>query len=301
MSSTTPPSKASPDGLPPLREVIRTHQLSAKKQLGQNFILDLNLTRRIARIAGVEGATVIEVGPGPGGLTRAMLMEGAERIVAIERDRRCFPALGEIGERYPGKLDIIDDDALRVDFPALLPRAGPDRPEPTLIVANLPYGIATLLLTNWLSVEPWPPWYAGMTLMFQKEVAERIVAPPGTKAYGRLAVLAQWRTVPRIEMNLKPEAFTPPPKVASAIVSFAPLKAPRPDCEVEDLARVTAAAFGQRRKMLRQSLKSLTPMPELLLERASIAGDRRAETLAVEDFARLAAALSGDSPKAATN
>ena len=287
MSAAEPPSEAgaSPDGLPPLREVIRELGLRAKKSLGQNFILDLNLTRRIAREgAPLEGCTVVEVGPGPGGLTRALLLEGADRVVAVERDERCRPALAAIAERYPGRLDVNFGDALEARWPELL-RGHRGK---TVIVANLPYSVATLLLAGWLESEPWPPWYERMVLMFQKEVAERIVAVPGTKAYGRLAVLAQWRTKPRIVLTLPREAFTPPPKVASAVVAFTPLKEPAPPCQVKVLARVTAAAFGQRRKMLRSSLKQLVENPDALLEAAGITGTLRAENLSVKDFARLA-------------
>lgn len=276
---------ASPDGLPPLREVIAHHGLAAKKSLGQNFILDLNLTRRIARLSGpLAGRTAIEVGPGPGGLTRALLMEGAARVVAVERDERCLPALGEITARYPGRLDVHAGDALRADWPALL---GPGGQKP-VIVANLPYSVATMLLIGWLESEPWPPWYDRMVLMFQREVADRIVAAPGSKAYGRLAVIAQWRTTPRIVMTLRPEAFTPPPKVASAVVEFIPKPVGNPPASVTTLGRVTAAAFGQRRKMLRSSLKQLVPNPEALLDAAGIAPEKRAEELTVSDFARLA-------------
>lgn len=276
---------ASPDGLPPLREVIRELGLRAKKSLGQNFILDLNLTRRIAREGGpLDGTTVVEVGPGPGGLTRALLLEGAHRVVAVERDERCKPALAMIAERYPGRLDVHFGDALDARWPELL-RGHRGR---AVIIANLPYGVATLLLVGWLESEPWPPWYERMVLMFQKEVAERIVAVPGTKAYGRLAVLAQWRTKPRIVLTLPREAFTPPPKVASAVVSFTPLKDPTPPCQAKVLARVTAAAFGQRRKMLRTSLKQLVENPDALLDAAGIAGTLRAENVSVKDFARLA-------------
>ncbi len=276
---------ASPDGLPPLREVIRELGLRAKKSLGQNFILDLNLTRRIAREGGpLEGTTVVEVGPGPGGLTRALLLAGAQRVVAVERDERCKPALAMIAERYPGRLDVHFGDALDARWPELL-RGHRGR---AVIIANLPYSVATLLLVGWLESEPWPPWYERMVLMFQKEVAERIVAVPGTKAYGRLAVLAQWRTKPRIVLSLPREAFTPPPKVASAVVSFTPLKDPTPPCQAKVLARVTAAAFGQRRKMLRTSLKQLVENPDALLDAAGIAGTLRAENVSVKDFARLA-------------
>ncbi|MGE8942577.1 16S rRNA (adenine(1518)-N(6)/adenine(1519)-N(6))-dimethyltransferase RsmA [Leptospira interrogans] len=282
--TTAGPSNASPDSLPPLREVIATLGLSAKKSLGQNFILDLNLTRRIARAAGdLSGRTVVEIGPGPGGLTRALLMEGAGRVVAVERDDRCLPALQQIAERYPGRLDVHMADALETDWPQLL-----ETQSKAAIIANLPYGIATRLLIGWLENEPWPPWYERMVLMFQREVAERIVAQPGTKAYGRLAVISQWRTQPRIAMTLKPEAFTPPPKVASAVVEFIPRSEPTPPCSVKVLGEVTAAAFGQRRKMLRASLKSLTPDAEDLLREAGISPEERAEQLHVEDFARLA-------------
>ena len=287
------------DSLPPLRDVIRTHGLAADKRLGQNFILDLNLTRRIARAAGnsgdaavgnaagqlpLAGRSVVEIGPGPGGLTRALLMEGAARVVAIERDARCRPALEEIIAVSDGRLSVIDGDALTIDWRKLAATL----PSPPVIVANLPYNIATQLLINWLEADPWPPWYSAMVLMFQKEVAERIVAEADSKAYGRLAVIAQWRTRPKLLFTLKPEAFTPPPKVESAIVAFAPRAEPLPACDLMVLGRVTAAAFGQRRKMLRQSLKALTPDPEPLLAAAGIAGTLRGEVLTVADFARLA-------------
>lgn len=282
MSRTAPP-----DGLPPLREVIEHHGLAAKKSLGQNFLLDLNLTRKIARLAGpLDRRTIVEVGPGPGGLTRALLLEGAERVIAIERDARCLPALADIGAAYPGRLSVIDGDALKISWPSLV---GGD--DPATIAANLPYGIASLLLANWLETEPWPPWFDRMVLMFQKEVAERIVAEPRSKAYGRLSILAQWRTTPKVVLTLPPEAFTPAPKVASAVVDFRTIQDPRPRCSARTLSRVTAAAFGQRRKMLRSSLKQLTPMPELLLREANIASDRRAEDLSVAEFATLAAIL----------
>ncbi|MBS0270005.1 MAG: 16S rRNA (adenine(1518)-N(6)/adenine(1519)-N(6))-dimethyltransferase RsmA [Proteobacteria bacterium] len=287
-------ASTAPDGLPPLREIIERYGLSAKKSLGQNFLLDLNLTRKIARLAGdLSDRTVVEVGPGPGGLTRALLIEGAKRVVAIERDDRCLPALAEISERFPGRLEVHADDALDADWRTMLAGAGK-----VTVAANLPYGIASLLLVNWLETEPWPPWYDRMVLMFQREVAERIVAAPKSKAYGRLSVLAQWRTEAKIVMNLPPEAFTPPPKVASAIVEFRPRANPEPRCEVKTLARVSAAAFGQRRKMLRSSLKQLTPFPELLLQRAGLSPERRAEELSVSDFARLAAILDegGEAP-----
>lgn len=274
-----------PDGLPSLGDVVRTLQLSARKTLGQHFILDLNLTRRIARAAGpLAGKTVVEVGPGPGGLTRALLLEGAERVIAVERDERCWPALEAVAARYPGRLDLHLGDALHVDWRKLM--AG-IKGKPA-IVANLPYNVATLLLVGWLESEPWPPWYSHMVLMFQKEVAERVVAAPSTKAYGRLAVLAQWRTRPRLLFTLKPEAFTPPPAVASAVVEFKPIEKPQPECSVHSLAKLTGAAFGQRRKMLRQSLKPLVAEPEALLGAAGLAATLRGEALSVSDFGRLA-------------
>jgi 16S rRNA (adenine1518-N6/adenine1519-N6)-dimethyltransferase len=284
-----PRETVTPDGLPRLREVIRELRLSAKKSLGQNFILDLNLTRRIARAAGaLEGRTVVEVGPGPGGLTRALLLEGADRVVAVERDERCLPALAAIAARFPGRLEMIAGDALEVDWP----RTFGTESRKALIVANLPYAVATKLLIGWLETEPWPPWYERMVLMFQKEVAERIVAAPATKAYGRLAVISQWRTRPRIALTLPPEAFTPPPKVASAVVEFIPRADPAPACSVRVLGEVTAAAFGQRRKMLRASLKQLVREPEALLAAVPLPSDLRGEQVSVHDFARLAAALA---------
>ncbi|WP_309083983.1 16S rRNA (adenine(1518)-N(6)/adenine(1519)-N(6))-dimethyltransferase RsmA [Chelativorans sp.] len=272
------------DGLPPLREVIERHGLFARKALGQNFLLDLNLTRRIARTAErLDGATVIEVGPGPGGLTRALLMEGAARVVAIERDERCIAALEQIAAHYPGRLEIVAGDALKTDFAAL---AG--ETEAVKIVANLPYNIGTELLIRWLTPERWPPFYESMTLMFQREVAERIVANPASSHYGRLGVLAGWRTEARIAFDVPPQAFTPAPKVTSSVVRIVPRREPLP-VDAAKLARVTEAAFGQRRKMLRQSLKSLGG--EALLEKVGIDGTRRAETLSVEEFARLAREL----------
>lgn len=279
---------ATPDGLPPLRDVIERYELRAKKSLGQNFLLDLNITRRIARACGdMQGRTIVEVGPGPGGLTRALLIEGAERVIAVERDERCRPALEEIAARYPGKLEVHFGDALEVDWRTLLAGVAGR----VTIAANLPYGVASVLLAGWLETEPWPPWFDGMVLMFQREVADRIVAEPNTKAYGRLSVLAQWRTEPRIIMNLPAEAFTPPPKVTSAVVAFQPRQAPAPSCSVKSLSRVTQAAFGQRRKMLRASLKQLTPMPELLLAEAGLTPTDRAEDLTVSEFASMAAIL----------
>lgn len=286
--------------LAPLRDVLARHALAADKRLGQNFILDLNLTRRIARAAAefpssrnthstgtlpLHGRSIVEIGPGPGGLTRALLLEGASHVVAVERDSRCRPALDEIAAAADGRLRIIEGDALTVDWRAIAAAL----PVPPVIVANLPYNIATQLLIGWLESDPWPPWYAGMVLMFQKEVAERIVAEPGSKAFGRLAVIAQWRTRPKLLLTLKPEAFTPPPKIDSAVVSFAPRAEPLPACDVHVLGRVTAAAFGQRRKMLRQSLKALTAAPETLLDAAGLSGTLRGEVLSVADFARLAA------------
>lgn len=280
-----PRAGASPDGLPPLREVIRAYALTAKKSLGQNFILDLNLTRRIARAAGpLEGRTVVEVGPGPGGLTRALLLEGAARIVAVERDERCRPALEAIAERYPGRLTVHYGDAASANWPKLLGM----QTGKAIIAANLPYGVATLLLVGWLESEPWPPWFDRMALMFQREVADRIVAAPGSDAYGRLSILTQWRTKARIVLTLPPAAFTPPPKVASAVVEFVPRPNPQPACTPAVLGRVTGAAFGQRRKMLRSSLKQLVPNPEELLAAAGISGNLRAEDISVRDFAQLA-------------
>ena len=273
------------DDLPPLREVIRRHALTAKKSLGQNFLLDLNLTARIAREAGpFDGATVLEVGPGPGGLTRALLNEGAEKIIAVERDQRAIAALQEIAQHYPGRLDIVAGDALEFD-PAPHRGAGPMR-----VVANLPYNIATALLIGWLTAEPWPPWYDRLVLMFQREVAERIVAPPGGKQYGRLSVLTQWRAEPRILFDINPSAFVPPPKVTSSLVEIAPRAKPLA-CDRAALERVTAAAFGQRRKMLRQSLKTLGVDPLPLLAKTGIDPTARAEQIPVAGFVALANAL----------
>jgi 16S rRNA (adenine1518-N6/adenine1519-N6)-dimethyltransferase len=277
---------STPDGLPPLREVIRSLGLIAKKSLGQNFLLDFNLTRRIACAAGpLEGVTVVEVGPGPGGLTRSLLLEGAGRVVAIERDTRCLPALEAIAGLYPGRLEILTADAREIDYGAL------GHPAPARIVANLPYSVATPLLVSWLKTEPWPPWFDWLVLMFQREVADRIVAPPGGKDYGRLAVLSQWRTSPRIRFTLPAEAFTPKPKVDSALVEFVPKPAPEPPGEVRALEKVTAAAFGQRRKMLRASLRQITPDSEALLLALGLDPKARAEELDVADFVRIANAL----------
>lgn len=274
------------DDLPALREVIRRHGLSAKKSLGQNFLLDLNLTARIARAAGpLDDVTVIEVGPGPGGLTRALLTLGARRVIAIERDERAIGALAEISERYPGRLDVISGNALDFD------------PRPHLhgglarVVANLPYNIATALLVRWLTLDPWPPWYDSLVLLFQREVAERIVAPPGSKTYGRLSVLAGWRSEAKIMFDIAPSAFVPPPKVTSSLVRLVPRAAPLP-CDRRTLERVTEAAFGQRRKMLRQSLKSLGVDPIALLADAGLDPTARAEEIPVEGFVALARALT---------
>ena len=278
-------SGAPPNDLPPLREVIRRHSLAARRSLGQNFLLDLNLTGRIARSAGpLEGVTVVEIGPGPGGLTRALLAAGAGRVIAVERDDRAIAALGEIAQHYPNRLEVIAGDALELD---LRPRAI-DRP--VRIVANLPYNIATPLLVSWLAVEPWPPWFDRLVLMFQREVAERIVAPPGGKQYGRLSVLAGWRTRAKILFDIHPSAFVPPPKVTSSLVELVP-RSDAPPCALALLERVTAAAFGQRRKMLRQSLKSLGTDPMPLLAAAGIEPTARAEEIPVEGFIALTRAL----------
>jgi 16S rRNA (adenine1518-N6/adenine1519-N6)-dimethyltransferase len=278
------------DPLPPLRDVIRAHGLSAKKGLGQNFLLDFNLTRKIAR-AGLKGtgsAAVYEVGPGPGGLTRALLAEGAARVIAVERDVRCVPALAEIAAAHSSRVAVEAADALAVDEPALLHDREAALPVP--VVANLPYNIATALLVKWLTVAAWPPWWASLTLLFQREVAERICATTGDQAYGRLSVLAQWRTAPSILFDIGRSAFVPPPKVTSAVVRVDPLPAPRFACRLADLEAVTAAAFGQRRKMLRQSLKALTSETRSLLGAAEIDETARAEELSVEQFCALARA-----------
>jgi len=271
------------DPLPPLREVIARHGLSARKSLGQNFLLDLNLTRRIARAAGpLAGHTIVEVGPGPGGLTRALIMEGAERVIAVERDGRVLPALADIAAAFPGRLEVVEADALEVDWPALV--GG----RPAKIVANLPYNVATPLFVGWLTSEPWPPWWRSLTLMFQSEVADRIVARPGGKVYGRLSVIAQARARARLLFDIDRRAFTPQPKITSTLVEIVPLADPPVACPIAILERVTAAAFGQRRKMLRASLKTLLADPEPLLARAGIAATARAEELTVAEFCRLA-------------
>jgi 16S rRNA (adenine1518-N6/adenine1519-N6)-dimethyltransferase len=275
------------DALPPLREVIKAHGLSARKSLGQNFLLDLNLTGRIARAAGpLEGVTAIEVGPGPGGLTRALLLNGAKRVVAIERDERCVAALQEVADAAPGRLTVVSGDALEADLSPHLD-GGPAR-----IVANLPYNVATALLIQWITAEPWPPFFDRLVLMFQREVAERLVAEPGSKTYGRLSVLTQWRTEPKILFDVHPSAFVPPPKVTSSVVQLVPRATPLA-CDLRMLERVTGAAFGQRRKMLRQSLKSLGTEPLRLLAAAGIEETRRAEEIPVAGFVRLANAFAG--------
>ena len=277
------------DELPPLREVIAAHGLRAKKALGQNFILDLNLTRRIAREARIAGLTVYEVGPGPGGLTRALLAEGAGRVIAVERDHRALPALSQIADAKPGALEIVEADALDIDEPALLKRLGVRAPVP--VVANLPFNVGTALLIKWLTLAGWPPWWSSLTLMFQKEVARRVCAKPGTEDYGRLSVLAQWRTQARILFDVSPRAFVPPPKVTSSVLRVEPLSAPRCEADLSDLEAVTQAAFGQRRKMLRGSLKALTPDAARLLEDAGIDGTMRAEDLDLAQFCALARSL----------
>lgn len=283
-------TKLAQDGLPPISEVIRELQLSARKSLGQNFILDLNLTRRIARAApNLQKSTVIEVGPGPGGLTRALLTEGAAKVIAIEKDTRCLIALEAIAAHYPDRLAIYNEDALDFEYNSVIDG---NAQRPTQIVANLPYSVGTALLINWLKTRPWPPWFSSLTLMFQKEVAERIVAPVGTKHYGRLSVLTQVRADARILFHLPARAFTPPPKVDSSLIQIVPHQENKYDVKLEDLERLTMAAFGQRRKMLRQSLKSLFKNPVDVLEAVSINPSLRPEQLDVEGFCCLAKYLS---------
>ena len=274
------------DALPPLREVIATHDLRAKKALGQNFLLDLNLTAKIARLAGdLTGADVLEVGPGPGGLTRGLLAEGARQVLAVEKDARCLPALAEIAAAYPGRLSVVEGDALQINpLDHLTP--------PIRVAANLPYNVGTELLVRWLTPPVWPPFWETLTLMFQREVAERIVAQPGSKAYGRLAVLAQWRADARIAMSLPPEAFTPAPKVSSAVVHLSALPAPRFAADPDVLSRVVAAAFNQRRKMLRAALKGVAPDIEDHLRAAGLKPTDRAEQVPIEGFCALARALA---------
>lgn len=275
------------DNLPRLSEVIERYGLSARKSLGQNFLLDLNLTRRIARTAGsLEGFTIIEVGPGPGGLTRALLMEGADKVVAIERDERALPALAEISAAWPGKLTVIHGDALSADWQTI---AGQ---RPVKIVANLPYNIATPLLTGWLTKHSWPPFWSSLTLMFQKEVAHRICAGVGDNAYGRLSIISQWRSDAVKMFDVSPQAFTPPPKVTSSIVHITPRAEPMVDCDVAVLEKVTAAAFGQRRKMLRSSLKIMGGDSAALITQAGLEPTMRAEEVDVAGFCRLAEAAS---------
>lgn len=270
------------NSLPPLREVIETHQLLARKSLGQNFLLDLNLTAKIARQAGdLTDCDVLEIGPGPGGLTRGLLAEGARKVLAVEKDSRCIPALAEVAAAYPGKLEVIEGDALEVNpLTHLTP--------PIRIAANLPYNVGTELLVRWLTPKAWPPFWQSLTLMFQREVAERIVAQPGTKAYGRLALLAQWRADARIVLSLPPEAFSPPPKVHSAVVHLTALEEPRFPADPGTLNKVVAAAFNQRRKMLRASLKSVSPDIEDHLNAAGIPPTERAEQVSLEAFCALA-------------
>jgi 16S rRNA (adenine1518-N6/adenine1519-N6)-dimethyltransferase len=328
------------DELPPLRDTIRRHGLSAKKSLGQNFLLDLNLTARIARTGGsVKGITIVEIGPGPGGLTRALLANGARHVIAIERDGRAIAALQEIAAHYPGRLTVVEADALKIDWnrapipsvpaPSAQSKAKdsatqetdrnqrqrasvgrgvelaattdsmPDEAAANLtaarVIANLPYNIATALLVRWLGIEPWPPWYDSLVLMFQREVAERIVAAPGAKQYGRLAVLAGWRTEAKIMFDVAPSAFVPPPKVTSSVVRLIPRASPLP-CSHAMLERVTAAAFGHRRKMLRQSLRALTADPQPILAAAGIDPAARAEEIPVEGFVALTNAASSYRP-----
>ncbi|MDQ2093223.1 16S rRNA (adenine(1518)-N(6)/adenine(1519)-N(6))-dimethyltransferase RsmA [Rhodalgimonas zhirmunskyi] len=270
------------DTLPPLREVISDHGLTARKSLGQNFLLDLNLTAKIARSAGdLTECDVLEIGPGPGGLTRGLLAEGARHVLAIEKDARCLAALAEIAAAYPGRLEVIEGDALAIDpLTHLTP--------PIKIAANLPYNVGTELLVRWLTPPTWPPFWETLTLMFQREVAERIVAQPGSKAYGRLAILAQWRTEAKIALSLPPQAFTPPPKVSSAVVHLAALKEPRYPADPKTLERVVAKAFNQRRKMLRAALKGLAPDLEDRLIASGIQPTDRAETVSLEQFCALA-------------
>ena len=274
------------DDLPPLREVIAAHGLQAKKQLGQNFLLDLNLTAKIARAAGdLSQCDVLEVGPGPGGLTRGLLAEGARRVVAVEKDQRCLPALAEIAALYPGRLTVVNGDALALDL-------AEDLTAPIRVVANLPYNIGTELLIRWLTPKVWPPFWQSLTLMFQKEVAERIVARPGSKAYGRLALMVQWRAEARVVMTLPPEAFTPAPSVHSAVVHITRREAPLYPADEATLTRITAAGFGQRRKMLRSSLRAIAPDIEALLTQAGIAPTQRAEEVTLEQFCALARLVS---------
>ena len=278
------------DELQPLRDVINRHGLAAKKALGQNFLLDLNITMKIARAAGdLNGATVLEIGPGPGGLTRALLASGANKVVAIERDERCLPALAEISDAYPDKLHVVGGDALEINHSEVLRNAGVDlENDPIKIVANLPYNIATPLFTSWIGGEQWPPFWDTMVLMFQREVAHRITASNADKAWGRLGVFSSWRTQSQIAFDLSPQAFTPAPKVTSSVVMVQPILVPHP-VELKRLEQVTQAAFGQRRKMLRQSLKGIGG--QKLLDECGILGTLRAEDLTLEEFVRIANAI----------
>lgn len=275
------------DGLPPLRDVIAEHGLSARKSLGQNFLMDLNLTAKIARQAGdLAGCDVLEVGPGPGGLTRALLYEGARKVLVIEKDPRCLPVLQSLADHSPGRVQIIEGDALAVDARQYL------KP-PVRVVANLPYNVGTELLIRWLTPQEWPPFWDSLTLMFQKEVAERIVAKPGSKAYGRLSILTQWRASAKIVMEIPPQAFTPPPKVTSAVVQIEKRDEMLFPANEATLTNLVARAFGQRRKMLRASLKSLSPDIETVLTATGIKPTERAENLSIEEFCALARALDG--------
>ena len=275
------------DDLPPLRDVIAAHDLRARKSLGQNFLLDLNLTARIARVGGsLEGVEVLEVGPGPGGLTRALLAEGAAKVVAVEKDSRCLPALDQIATAHPGRLDVVEADALAFDAATRL------RP-PWRIVSNLPYNVGTELLVRWLTPPAWPPSWESLTLMFQREVAERIVAAPGSKAFGRLAILAQWRCDARIALTLPPEAFSPPPKVRSAVVHLTALPAPRFEADAEVLQRIVAMGFNQRRKMLRAALRGAAPGIEDHLHAVGITPTERAEQVPLEAWCALARSMAG--------
>ena len=277
-------SKNGVDKLPPLRDVIAAHGLAPKKSLGQNFLFDLNLTAKIARAAGAEGGGVFyEVGPGPGGLTRALLAEGADKVIAVERDARCLPALEDIAAAWPGKLEVISADAMTLNEAEILPPGA-------RVAANLPYNVGTALLIKWLTAQSWPPVWASLTLMFQKEVAQRIVAQPSTEHYGRLSVLAQWRCTAKILFDVNPHAFVPPPSITSSIVRLEPRSEPLAPCALSDLEKITAAAFGQRRKMLRQSLKALGG--EALAQQAGIDPTARPEDLTIAQFASLARALN---------
>lgn len=274
------------DALPPLRDVIATHDLRAKKSLGQNFLLDLNLTAKIARQAGdLSGCDVLEVGPGPGGLTRGLLAEGARKVLAIEKDPRCLAALAEIEAAYPGRLEVLNGDALKIDATQHLSA-------PIRVVANLPYNVGTELLIRWLTPAQWPPFWDSLTLMFQREVAERIVAKPGAKAYGRLALMVGWRAEAKIVMDLAPEAFVPAPKVRSSVVHLTALPEPRFPADPKLLERVVAQAFNQRRKMLRAALKGLVPDLEDVLQSAGIDPTARAETVDLERFCALTRAVA---------